>query len=203
MPIYPVATHEAEIDVKNSRFIAEILPITDEQQLRIRQRELKANHPKANHVCYGFRLVNAQGQTMEGFSDDGEPGGTSGPPILKVMQHRDLINCAILITRYFGGIKLGTGGLQRAYGDATNEVIRAAGTDNFYNWKPTTTLTVSCGFENEASLRRTLAEVGVDLVRENYLPDGPELTISATNEALATLKQQPLARFLIFNSGSA
>ncbi|GAA6146225.1 IMPACT family protein [Thalassolituus maritimus] len=202
MPIYPDATHEAEIDVKNSRFIAEILPITDEQQLRIRQRELKANHPKASHVCYGFRLVNAQGQTMEGFSDDGEPGGTSGPPILKVMQHRDLINCAILITRYFGGIKLGTGGLQRAYGDATNEVIRAAGTDNFHNWKPTTTLTVSCGFENEASLRRTLAEVGVDLVRENYLPDGPELTVSATNEALETLKRQPLARFLIFNSCS-
>jgi putative IMPACT (imprinted ancient) family translation regulator len=90
------------------------------------QARLKRDHPKASHVVYAVRYLNDQGQIVENSSDDGEPRGAAGVPVLNVLRGEDLIGVAVLIVRYFGGTKLGMGGMVRAYTLAAKEVIAHA-----------------------------------------------------------------------------
>jgi len=111
------------LEVKQSKFIAHLIPYDLYQEKLIK---LKEEHPKARHFVIAYRYLNEYGQIVEASSDDGEPKGTSGKPSLMVLQGQDLINTAVIIVRYFGGTKLGTGGLVRAYSDAVNLVIEEA-----------------------------------------------------------------------------
>ncbi len=108
------------LEVKQSKFIAYLTPYSNYNKLLTR---LKLENPKARHFVVAYRYLNEFSQIVEHSSDDGEPKGTSGKPSLMVMQGNDLINTAVIIVRYFGGTKLGTGGLVRAYSDAVNLVI--------------------------------------------------------------------------------
>jgi len=110
-------------EIKKSKFIAYLFPysIFDEKMAQI-----KKEHPKGRHFVYAYRHLNGYEQIVENCSDDGEPKGTSGKPSLAVMAGNEMINSAVIIVRYFGGIKLGTGGLVRAYSDAVNQVISEA-----------------------------------------------------------------------------
>lgn len=202
MLVFPLISFAYETDVKNSRFIAEVMPVTETEAIRARQQELKDAHPKANHVCYGFRVMNAEGQVSEGFSDDGEPGGTSGPPILRVMQHHDLINCAILITRYFGGIKLGMGGLQRAYSSSASDAIMNTDKENWVEWRPVSSVCLSCDFRNEAQARYIAGEAGASIDKEEYSATGVTLTLSVTEDQEAFLRSHPDARLFEIVSGT-
>ncbi len=112
-------THE----VKQSKFIAYLVPYSDYESTL---KKLKSEHPKARHFVTAFRYLNEFNQIVEHSSDDGEPKGTSGKPSLMVLQGQGLINSAVIIVRYFGGTKLGTGGLVRAYSDAVNLVLNEA-----------------------------------------------------------------------------
>jgi putative IMPACT (imprinted ancient) family translation regulator len=87
------------------------------------QEKLKAENPKANHVVYALRYLNEFDQIVENSSDDGEPKGCAGTPALNVLRGENIINCAVLIVRYFGGIKLGTGGMARAYALSVKDVL--------------------------------------------------------------------------------
>ncbi len=107
-------------EIKRSKFIAFLLPY---ENFHKRLEELRAEHPKARHFVTAYRYFNEFNQIVEGSSDDGEPKGTSGKPSLMVLQGKELVNVAVIVVRYFGGIKLGTGGLVRAYSDAVNGVI--------------------------------------------------------------------------------
>jgi len=109
-------THE----VKQSKFIAHFIPYN---VYSTTLEKLKNEHPKARHFVTAFRYLNEYDQVVESSSDDGEPKGTSGKPSLMVLQGQDIINCGVIIVRYFGGTKLGTGGLVRAYSDAVNNVL--------------------------------------------------------------------------------
>lgn len=111
------------LEVKQSKFIAHLIPFSEYETLLLR---LKQEHPKARHFVTAYRYFNQYNQIVEHSSDDGEPSGTSGKPSLMVLQGKELINTAVIIVRYFGGIKLGTGGLVRAYSDAVNLVIEKA-----------------------------------------------------------------------------
>jgi uncharacterized YigZ family protein len=111
------------LEVKQSKFIAYLTPYPQYENLLA---TLKEEHPKARHFVVAFRYLNEFDQIVEHSSDDGEPKGTSGRPSLMVLQGQDLINTAVIIIRYFGGTKLGTGGLVRAYSDAVNLVINAS-----------------------------------------------------------------------------
>jgi uncharacterized YigZ family protein len=111
------------LEVKKSKFIAHLVPFEMYQK---RLDELKASHPKARHFVTAYRYLNQFNQIVESSSDDGEPKGTSGKPSLAVLAGADMINTAVIVIRYFGGIKLGTGGLVRAYGEAVNEVLKQA-----------------------------------------------------------------------------
>jgi len=108
---------EGEITEKKSRFIATVNFISSEEEAMEIIAGLKKQYWDARHNCYAF--IVGKGSEIMRFSDDGEPSGTAGKPILEVLKSRELTNILVVVTRYFGGVLLGTGGLVRAYTDAT------------------------------------------------------------------------------------
>ncbi len=120
----PAVPYRTELVIQKSRFIADIAPARtmDEAQdfWRARQKEFR----DATHHCFACRL--GVGQVLEKSSDDGEPQGTAGHPMLHVLQMKDLTDTVVIVTRYFGGIKLGAGGLTRAYSGAAAEAAAGA-----------------------------------------------------------------------------
>lgn len=117
--MYKVKEHTThELIIKNSRFIALIYQIQSQDEIEVLLKEVKIKYPKATHYTYAYRT-----KEQEKANDDGEPSGTAGMPILNVLQKQDLINTLVIVIRYFGGIKLGAGGLVRAYSKACKEVV--------------------------------------------------------------------------------
>jgi uncharacterized YigZ family protein len=125
----PIKTivREAEIsfEIKHSRFVGRSLKRTTPEDALAAMKDIRAENRDADHNVWAFRvgLTGEQART----SDDGEPGGTAGPPILDVLKRSDVTNTLVVVTRHFGGIKLGGGGLVRAYSDAAKSVLEASG----------------------------------------------------------------------------
>lgn len=111
----------AEIVIKKSRFICILMPLNQIQDIETGRDEAKQKYPGANHYCFAYRL-RQDGSLLERCSDDGEPGGTAGWPMLNVLAQKDLENIMAIVVRYFGGTLLGTGGLVKAY---TRSVLSA------------------------------------------------------------------------------
>ncbi|MFT3662057.1 MAG: YigZ family protein [Gordonia sp. (in: high G+C Gram-positive bacteria)] len=111
------------VTIRRSRFVATLAPVASEQELAALLDAVR--DPAANHACWGAVIGNGP-QQIARCSDDGEPSGTSGPPILAALTSRAVVNAAIVVVRYFGGIKLGAGGLVRAYGGAAASVLDRA-----------------------------------------------------------------------------
>jgi uncharacterized YigZ family protein len=123
---YPIPVQETQIElvVVNSRFIATALLVDTVIAARESLARIRAAMPEANHHVYAYR-VGYGNSVIEGMSDDGEPTGTAGPPTLAVLRGADIGDTLVEVTRFFGGTKLGTGGLVRAYSDATRQVLEA------------------------------------------------------------------------------
>lgn len=115
----------AQIIEKKSKFISNAAPVENEEQAQAFIEDIRKKYYDARHNCYAY-IVGEKGEHQK-FSDDGEPGGTAGRPIYDVIKGEGLTNTVIVVTRYFGGILLGTGGLVRAYGKSAKEGIYAAG----------------------------------------------------------------------------
>lgn len=120
----PAAETRTEIEVKNSRFIATAVPVFSVEEARAFIAKIKAEFSDASHNVPAFLIGHGASVTAH-CSDDGEPSGTAGRPILTVLQGSGLGDVAVVITRYFGGTKLGTGGLVKAYTEATQVVLQA------------------------------------------------------------------------------
>lgn len=118
MPFSLAAPAHHELVIKKSRFIACVEPVAGRDEAQARVAQLKAEHPDAAHVCWALL---AGGQSAA--NDDGEPGGTAGRPMLDVLRHQDLQGVMASVVRYFGGVKLGAGGLVRAYTDAVAQAL--------------------------------------------------------------------------------
>ena len=116
---------EAEIIEKKSKFIGEVFYIETVQEAEEKLREINKKYHDAKHHCFAYRVME-QEKIIEKCSDDGEPSGTAGAPMLQIISKNDLINVIVIVTRYFGGILLGTGGLVRAYSKATNDSLEKA-----------------------------------------------------------------------------
>ena len=114
-----------EIVEKKSRFITYVFPIQTQEDAEKHLAEIKKAHWDAAHNCFAYQI--GERNEIQRFSDDGEPQGTAGKPILDVLKGQDIKNTLIIVTRYFGGTLLGTGGLVRAYGKAAKEGIMEAG----------------------------------------------------------------------------
>lgn len=115
----------AEQTITKSRFIAMAMHCANEREVGAALRAFAAQHQNAHHLAYAFRLKTEQG-IVQRFSDAGEPSGTAGMPVLKLIEGRELINVCVAVIRYYGGINLGTGGLARAYGGTAKLALDAA-----------------------------------------------------------------------------
>lgn len=113
---------EAEIVEKKSKFIANLIKVESKEEAEEKIQEIKKKYYDARHNCVAYRILE-EGKVEEKASDDGEPSGTAGGPMLNILQKNNLSNVLIVVTRYFGGILLGTGGLVRAYSEALKKAI--------------------------------------------------------------------------------
>jgi uncharacterized YigZ family protein len=116
---------ENEINIERSRFIAYVNRAETEEEAQAFIADIKKKHWDANHNCSAYMI--GEKNLIQKANDDGEPSGTAGVPMLEVLKKRDLKDTVVVVTRYFGGIKLGAGGLIRAYGKATSEGLNATG----------------------------------------------------------------------------
>lgn len=122
-----VTSAQAEYEIKKSLFIGAILPCTNEREALQQLHVIANQHPNANHLAFAWRIRQEDGFIAERCNDAGEPSGTAGRPILAPLEGGSIINAVIGVIRYFGGVKLGTGGLARAYGTAAKLAIESAG----------------------------------------------------------------------------
>ena len=118
-------TAEVECEIKKSRFIGFAAPVATADEALLFLDGIRKEHRSASHNCFAY--VIGQNKGIIRYSDDGEPSGTAGRPILEVINAKDVVDCAVVVTRYFGGILLGAGGLVRAYTHAAALALDAAG----------------------------------------------------------------------------
>lgn len=174
----------AETEEKKSRFLAELVFYKD---LAARIGELRVLHPKANHHVNAYRYLNDEEQLIEHGKDDGEPSGTSGIPCLKVLQGRDLINVAVIVTRYFGGTKLGTGGLVRAYSAAANAACDAA---EIIDYVPQGAADLFAGFSDAGTLEQACSQNGITILDRRFDTAGTHIRATGPRDILAGLARR-------------
>lgn len=150
------AEHVTEKTIEKSRFIAGCAHAESEAEARAYLERVRGEHKFATHVCYAF-IADADGNLLR-FSDDGEPQGTAGMPILEVIRSRGLKQTVVSVTRYFGGIKLGAGGLVRAYSGAAADVLSAAPLGRYV---PCRMIRLYTEYANEKALRVFLSRKDV------------------------------------------
>lgn len=163
--------------IRKSRFLAHAAPVEDEAAAMAFLEQVA--DPAANHNCWAWRIDNGVR-----FNDDGEPGGTAGRPILSVLEGRELDGVMVVVTRWFGGIKLGAGGLVRAYSgtaarclDGAQRVRRHAMTE----------CRIEAPFEHDAAIRALLEKEQAMVITERYTPDGVMLDFSLRSDRLQRL----------------
>mmetsp|Transcript_32197 Transcript_32197/g.48947 ORF Transcript_32197/g.48947 Transcript_32197/m.48947 type:complete len:258 (+) Transcript_32197:209-982(+) len=169
-------SHQAEIEIKKSRFIGYAKHVETWRDAQSYLEYVHGEHPKARHVCFGF--VAGSNPVQERCSDDGEPTGTAGLPILTAIKGEGLSDTVCVVVRYFGGIKLGAGGLIRAYGNGAREVLRAAPQKILI---PKSIIRVCVPSSFTGSIYECVNKVGGVTSEEEYTADG-NLLVSITCE---------------------
>lgn len=161
------------LEVKQSKFIAHLVPYAEFDKVL---SQLKEEHPKARHFVVAWRYINEFDQVVEHCSDDGEPKGTSGKPTLAVLAGKELINSAVIIVRYFGGTKLGTGGLVRAYSDACNLVIENS---DLLTYVKRERHLIAVAYSDVSMIEYKLEQYGFDIKEKSFDEKGALFTVSA------------------------
>jgi len=182
------ATGQHDLEIKKSRFITDIARVTTEDEAKAFLATVSAREPKANHHCWAYVL--GEHDEIQRESDNGEPSGTAGVPILTVLQRNQLHNVIAVVTRYFGGIKLGAGGLIRAYSNATSTAIEAVGVVKRVRQRA---LTLTVDYANYDRLSHYLTEEKITTLDTAYT-DAVAVTIAvdldkvdATQQAITDL----------------
>ena len=172
--LVPTAFGEEEFVEKKSRFIGRIWPVETEEEALQRIQEMKKKHYDATHNCWAYIIRDGAVR----FSDDGEPGGTAGMPMLQVLQREALYNVVCVVTRYFGGILLGAGGLVRAYTKGAKIAVDAAGKSMKRVW---TALYLPCPYSYYEQVKLAVAafdglirktDYGAEIELEVLFPEG-------------------------------
>ena len=160
MPYTLAAPAHSELIIKKSRFIGCVQPMSDRASAQAVVDALRREHPGAAHVCWAL-LAGGQSAAV----DDGEPSGTAGRPMLDVLRHQDLEGVLATVVRYFGGVKLGAGGLVRAYTDTVAQALLAVQKVPLQRMK---TLACEVPYALEGLLRRELAAAGAELLHVEH-----------------------------------
>lgn len=162
------------LEIKKSEFIAYAYPVTSREQAMFHVEQLREQYPDARHFCWAYIIGDPDNTTSAGFDDDGEPGGTAGRPILNVLQHKSIGNVIIIVVRYFGGIKLGAGGLTRAYAGSAQAAVDEMVLNPYV---PMTQVQILAEFATEAQCRYMIESLG------GYIDDvaySKQVTLTAT-----------------------
>lgn len=146
---------ENTVEIKRSKFIATLSHVESGEDAEAFVRAVRKRYPDATHNCYAYIADELGNETR--FSDDGEPGGTAGQPMLEVLKKRGVVKAAVVVTRYFGGIKLGAGGLVAAYTDSVSEVLDAAGIRRMTECAE---VTVECDYSDHSAIESALTRAG-------------------------------------------
>ena len=153
----------AEIEVKKSRFLAEAFPIKSQQEARELLKQKKIKYSDATHVVHAFSA--GLGGEICGCSDDGEPAGTAGRPVLDVLKGSGCTNILLTVTRWFGGTLLGTGGLVRAYGDSAKEVLAVCSMEEYISKVP---FSVSTNYQLYEQVKKLLGRFEAEIENEDF-----------------------------------
>jgi uncharacterized YigZ family protein len=164
----PAKVHRVREKIKQSRFIATLAPVPTIERARKRIKAIQSEFADATHHCWGY-VVGPPGSTAAvGLSDDREPHGTAGRPILNVLLHSGIGDILAVVTRYYGGAKLGTGGLVRAYSGMVKNGLLSLPVVNKVS---TTRLTIVVDYGHAESLRKVARSFNAGVVREEYRAD--------------------------------
>lgn len=153
-----------ELIEKRSRFITYCERTSSQAEFKLFLQRLKKQYPDARHLCYGFR-IGPLSSALRGFSDDGEPSGTAGMPILNVIDHSLFSDIAIIVVRYFGGTKLGTGGLARAYSEAAKHSLEQV---TWQEYEEKFVIELVCEFPQEHQVRYLLKQIAGSIIDISY-----------------------------------
>lgn len=176
---------------KGSRFIGFVSPATNEEDALARIEEVRKEHHAARHHVWAYRL-GADGAQWRG-SDDGEPNGTGGRPLLQEIVSRSLTDLVVVVTRYYGGTKLGTGGLARAYGEAAALVLDTAYEEGLLARKTVRrSVSLHFAFADTAAAMRTLEAFDADVSEQSHHEEGTTLLL-----AVRASQAEPLAKQFI------
>jgi len=173
----------ATLEVKKSKFITHI---TSYEKFNEMMEYLKIEHPKARHFVYAYRYLNEFDQIVENSSDDGEPKGTSGKPTLSVLSGAGLINTAVIVVRYFGGTRLGTGGLVKAYSDAVNLVLKSSKLNNYVKLERKK---LYLSYPQLSQIEYLLAQFDIHIVEKQFL-EKICFVLEASSEEYAKLSKE-------------
>lgn len=175
----------ADLEIKKSQFIAFAYPVTSRDEAMFHVEQLRLEFPDARHHCWAYIIGDPNNTASAGFDDDGEPNGTAGRPILNVLQHKAIGNVIIIVVRYFGGIKLGAGGLTRAYAGSAQLAVDEM---QLVEFVPKSTLIIETDFANEAQCRYIAAQLGGEIGEVNY-SQTVQLPVTIANENIAELQE--------------
>ncbi|WMW22025.1 YigZ family protein [Methanolobus mangrovi] len=170
-------TGQAQKKFRNSIFIACAVPVTDEDDAKKFIKLIKSKHTDANHNVSAY-LINADNVLAMKYDDDGEPAGSSGKPVFRVLEMKELSNVAVVVSRYFGGIKLGFGGLARAYRETAIEAIENAGTVEV---RDRTLVHMESDYSNIDAVTKLVSEYGTIL--EAKYTDVVHFTVEVDSES--------------------
>lgn len=151
---------EHEIIIKNSRFITILIKINNKEDITKNLETCKLNYPRATHYCYAYKI----GETIKKSSDDGEPSGTAGLPMLNVLDKENITNILAIVIRYFGGIKLGAGGLIRAYAKSVKEALNEIEKKELV---PATLCEITFPYTKEQEIKKEIKEENI--ISKTYL----------------------------------
>ncbi len=175
---------QGEIEEKKSRFIATVQPIATEEEALLFLAELRKKYWDARHNCYAYTV--GPNFELQRCSDDGEPSGTAGRPMLSVLLNEEIHNCIVVVTRYFGGTLLGTGGLVRAYQAATREgLAQSTLIEKAYGQQ----LTIYTDYNHIGKLQYLIAEARVHCLNSRYT-DTVEMDILVPVDAVAAFEKK-------------
>ncbi len=149
-------TGHSQQDFKNSTFIASAVPVKNECEAKDFINLIKNKHSDANHNVSAY-LINADNVLAMKYDDDGEPAGSSGKPVFKILEMKELSNVAVVVSRYFGGVKLGFGGLARAYRETAIEAIESAGIIEIHE---TTSIHIDSDYSDIDTINKMMPEYG-------------------------------------------
>ena len=161
----PLNNSQTEIEIKKSRFIGFAQKANSRQEALAFIDELKQLYPDARHICWGYVIGDPNNSTNAGCNDDGEPSGTAGKPILAQINYSNIGNVVVAIVRYFGGIRLGAGGLVRAYREAAQKSLLALDTEEFV---PQEEIVIEVPFNEESAVRQLISSFKGRLVNSEY-----------------------------------